>query len=310
MRAFALFLAIVVLMFGCAPSDPVSTERGSVDAEAAIRQIGSSFYPLVLGNRWQLSRVLTLEYMLWGEPPGPVETINSTYDFEQTCRENLFGIEYTIEEQRWQNDQGDSGARWIRYRQDATGLYEADVSITQPPDCATPSRSAIASRDVSTDQAWARLIERLPDASRAAMKAKSDEIRERIEAALGSVRSGPATTGGSELTRLLYPLTPGQSWYVRSGLLLAEVEAIEVLALPVGDVPAHRVRLTWVDFPNDLDIVFWWGRCGLLAFYIRSEAFVIDETGRPIGTVLITETEQVEDIKLVDVRACAIAEER
>jgi hypothetical protein len=307
MRAFALFLAILTLLLGCTRTDPV---RPNADVDPTLRPISSGFYPLSLGNRWQLSRVLTLEYMLWGEPPGPVEVINTTYDFEQTCLEDLFGTKYTIEEQRSQDDQGGSGVRWIRYRQDATGLYEADVSFSEPPACATvaPSDLSASQRRFGDDDAWTRLIERLPEASRAAARAKSDEIRARVEAALGSARGAKATVG-FELTRLLYPLTPGQSWYVRSNLL-AEVEAIELLALPVGDVPAHRVRLTWVDFPEDLDILFWWGRCGQLAYFIRSESVVIDETGTPIGTVIVTEEAQVQDINLVDVRACSIARER
>lgn len=311
MRGLALFLAIIALTLGCSPNDPASTERTSTDVDLGMLQVGTGFYPLALGNRWQLSRVMTLEYTIWGEPPGPVEVVKTTYDFEQICREDWFGVEYMIEEQRWQDDQGDSGTRWIHYRQDTTGLYEADVSVTQPPECTTPPRSTVvASRKSLADQAWSHLIERLPEASRATARAKSDEIRQRIEVAVGPSRAGWATTGGSELTRLRYPLTPGQSWYVWSDLLLAEVEAVEVLALPVGDVPAHRVRLTWVDFPDDLDIVFWWGRCGQLAYTVRFEFPVFDDTGRPIGTVLATEVEQVEDINLVDVRACTIAEER
>jgi hypothetical protein len=112
--------------------------------------------------------------------------------------------------------------------------------------------------------------------------------------------------GEYELTRLQYPLTPGQSWFVLWDDLFAEAEAVEVLALPLGDVPAHRVRLTWVSFPDDLDILFWWSRCGQLAYSVRYEFPLFDETGRPIGTVITREVEQVQAIDLVEVRACTI----
>ncbi|MFN0152638.1 MAG: hypothetical protein ACKVU1_18195 [bacterium] len=113
------------------------------------------------------------------------------------------------------------------------------------------------------------------------------------------------------MTRLKYPLYPGQNWAIRnegSFVFKAGVEAFEVIDTPIGRVPAYRIRISPNFDPDTVfDFVQWWGRCGLMGSKMHSESELLDENGDPIGIFIWDELQQVTDIDLVDLRPCTIA---
>ena len=80
--------------------------------------------------------------------------------------------------------------------------------------------------------------------------------------------------------KLAYPLRPGASWVVREGFfpVVATVEALEVLDLPVGRVPAWRIRLDRPGLyePERDHSHVWYGRVGFLQLVTHLEDDVVD----------------------------------
>jgi hypothetical protein len=316
MRGLALFLAIVVLILGCSRTDPVSTDRAGTNVESAIRADATrfpvGFTPLAIGNRWRLHRDWAIK-VTGGYPPVEPSTGSDEWEFEQICTEVREGVQYTVERQSWWDDEG-GGTSHVRYRQDASGFYLPDLCSCEPPDCGPLMQKTATRGSRRYVQAWEKIAAQLPVEDRASAKTSFDAFCERIERAR-SLASPTVRQPNQlfEVTILEYPLYPGQSWILRNDpewFVQATVEALDLLQLPVGRVPAYRIRIDIPGEPDDVSEIYrWWGRCGLMRETMHFEGVALGEDGEPIGTFVWDEIQDVTDINLVDLRPCTIAEE-
>jgi hypothetical protein len=281
-----------------------------VDGPAAASR--GAFFPLVLGNRWMYDRTIETQLEIDGtlEPP---ETFEAAVTRELTQTEELFGRPYVVEEGTV-TEGDDTTLEWIRYRQDRAGLYEADVSIIQPP-AGTSSRPAsrlsIRKGELADLASARRALERRLEGSphRAALLQAWARLTRKVEL-VRAVRAHctlPAVVakdrpGGvmeSELTRLAYPLRPGQEWMVLpDGSFASVVEAHETLDLPAGRMPGWRIRMEGSAFgPNDV-VHLWYGRSGFLALRADLESDATDENGEVIGILHYHESQVLQDFDL------------
>jgi hypothetical protein len=259
----------VALLLGCVAgcSGPMTQtgDRNPLGPQATAERARDPrlFYPLDLGNHWRFHRVFTFQ--------GQVIR-RSRIDHDQVCVDAIGDREYVVDGIT-QIDSTLAGPltfhQWVRARQDPTGLYEADVDIGVPPPCADAG-----------DAAAAMPVDRTvldgtnpPDVAREAIA----RVR-RIEMLLAGRGS---TAAGGELTRLRYPLVVGATWTVRSQPITftSTVEALESLVLPIGTVPAYRLRIdSEVAGPGDR-VVVWYGRSGMLGMLVHVE---ISADGGPL----------------------------
>lgn len=274
------------------------------------------FYPLEIGNQWTYSGEISLETMLYETGVTDSSVVYIEEDHTLIGKETLFGRDYVLEMQE-QRDQstGDLVISWIRYRQDGAGLYEADVPTGRPP-AATRERVALANakvierrraalrRQVSSnaaaenraafDRAWAEL----------AIKLNALDVFRGRGSVQSSTQGGPP--GGvltDEITRLRYPLRPGQEWAVRDVPSFgATVEGRDVLDLPSGKMSCSRIRFrtptTPGQGPADL-IIAWYGRNGFVGISIQIETWLLDPTGPSIGVLIYKEKVFLDSINLV-----------
>jgi hypothetical protein len=263
----------------------------------------SEFYPLEVGNRWEYSGSQTL-WMVGGYPV----TMHSYESRTLTGYETLFDREYLIEEQAViLSSMPPAVLYWLRYRQDKAGLYEADVSMTDPPG----DDGAGALRTTGSLSPWPRLFAELaartPDDKRDVFETARELMRQKL-ALVGQVLGGTGRAmlagppGGvlpDEITRLRYPLHVGQEWVVRETPLFSSVvEGHEVLDLPAGRFGGWRIRMASEMFgPNDR-VLLWYGRDGLLSIYARLEVEVTGPTGEPEGTMVSEETLVLEKVEI------------
>jgi hypothetical protein len=103
-----------------------------------------------------------------------------------------------------------------------------------------------------------------------------------------------------ELTRLSYPLRPGQEWTVRDEPFFgSEVEAHDVLDLPPGKMSCFRIKMTNFAMGPDDEVFVWYGRDGFLGMSIHVEGEVIDIGGNPIGVLVFDQNMFLESLDLV-----------
>jgi hypothetical protein len=192
-----LALLVLPLLAGCTETEPTSfdTDEHSEWSAPANREGASqpwdTFYPLAIGNRWHSTRTWSGSWIGDGEPPWPAESGGEEYEFEQICTE-VRGITYIVERQHWYDATGDSGTQHVRYRQNSSGLFEADVSLSEPPDCREPSvNSSAIERRPPYDRFWEMIATRISDpAARAVAKEPSQRSR-----GTGSARSSRPPDG-------------------------------------------------------------------------------------------------------------------
>lgn len=322
---------LCVLAFASCSDDPTSPARGASDDstafdKAAAEYLGNSLrgefeqrefghrgsnshafpgrYPLQLGNRWHYRRIVAFETTLTGQEPTPPEIFRASVQQELIGIEALFGRDYVVQERVI--DEGEMGitTQWVRFRQDRSGLYEADVPLNQPP---------ILLGAVSIADPHA--IEYLPAAwhipgdghhTSPTLAAVRQQLVRRMEL-VRQVRAGLASLDPSlgkdalenELTRLLYPLHTGQTWVLREDPHVRfTVEGLQVMRLRCGVFPAWRLRLDAEFFgPNDR-AVFWVGRVGFVGMAARFEGDVVDLEGNVIGTMRGQEREVLTRFEL------------
>lgn len=298
------------------PTSDLANSSGDARALAAPEKQGG-FFPLDFGDRWQQETVATFVVVPNVGEPGTPDTMRTKTQTEVTGTEILSGTSYTLLEQRW--TQGTvHGTYWFRYRQDRMGLYEADVSIVQPPSSglrvltSTEAREAPreasawetqASREAQRERLAAQLHQRgvHPGFVRALDQALARHamIREvastvRFGAERGATSKASPTGGplAQELTRLRYPLHPGASWIVLDDpRVTAMVEARETLAFRDRRLTSWRIRIDWpgVFGPRDVAHV-WYGRCGELQLVAHLEGVATDENGDPVGLLISDES--------------------
>ena len=303
-----LTIPIAINLVGCGRQNPVlPVDDRAVTSDASLRLTPSAqlspaakFYPLTIGNRWHYGRVLWLRFAP-GEDPS--DTIRSEIDRELIDREVIFDREYILEAETIVQDSrpGEIFRSWIRYRQDHSGLYYADICGCEPPQqndgpgwSATPERSAIPvplelrpHRALTSEQlaVYQRLLQRL------AM------LREAVSAARdqSTGRSGGALP--NEVALLQYPLRPGASWTLREDpLFVYTVEGLEMLNLPVGKQLGYRIRVDFGPEPDPTSQVHvWFGRAGMLGYRI---SFRVVGEGSP-GYIEGEESQWLEEASLM-----------
>lgn len=281
-------------------SGPSPVDSG--EARAHGNQAGV-FFPLEIGNHWSYSGEASVTS---GSLPPYVAQIIEERTLVGT--ENLFGRQYILEEWRRTSDSGsgaDTSTFWLRYRQDRAGLYEADVAVTHPP--SGMRRAATAS---GSDALTRHVCAFAPEASREAYREACDRLLARAEVLhLGfspeaPERLAPAGPPGGvlpdELTRLRYPIRPGQEWTIREYPWFGGVvEAHEVLDLAPARMPGYRIGITnELTGPNDMVFV-WYGRDGFLGQSVHLETEILDINGNPIGTLAFDEHLFLDGLDLV-----------
>ena len=277
----------------------------------------SDFYPLTIGNRWHYAKDIRVEVVDAdpGLPTNPFQ-IHARFSRELIGTERLFEREYVVEETVIEENIGGLPTiEWIRYRQDRSGLYEADVGIGTPPVLGRsmrPSSGAPPSmQEARAAMVWEQIASRLREPEHApGFRSAWNRLTQRLAAMRRMARSdSPAgleslSRGGgplpNEITRLRYPLRPGQSWTIREDPLFdSSVEAVEVLNPTVGRFTAYRIRIESVFFGPDDRVQLWYGRAGYLGRAIHAEGVATDEYGNPVGRVIYDEAEALDGIQLV-----------
>jgi hypothetical protein len=241
-----------------------------------------AFYPLALGNTWSYTGGRSMSI---GDTPPYAVSVEETRTIAEM--EELFGRDYFLEE-RVSVDLGvvggpDTFTYWYRYRQDRAGLYEADVSITDPPGGG------------SWDVLWERAAaDARPAGASALDRARTAHFRklEAVNQLLGRrTRSGmlagpPGGIMPDEIQRLKYPLHVRQEWTIREEPLFWSVaQRMEVLDLPAGMMNGWRISVYSELFGDDDLVYLWYGRAGFLGMTAHLESKSVDLYGSVITVV-------------------------
>ena len=309
-----LVIPLSLLLFvGCSrdlPNSPASLGPSFLTDRAALSAGGTKpFFPLELGNRWHA----TSESHVVTQPTGgaPEELIiQGDISRELTGTETLFGRTYTVQtETLVETGEGVDPTpltTYTRYRQDATGLYEAEADPSTPPAAvlttSAASWSGAASR-ASSRPLPASLRARLPvdqvgsyERAWALLQERAAKVRQ-VAIAVGNRADGPLS---DEATRLDYPLHPGAEWTILTApVFTSAVEGVDNLDLAAGRFHAYRIRID-NEFLREGDIVhLWMGRSGQLQFEYHLVVDALDENGNVIGTVTLDYHEAVNEVNLV-----------
>ncbi len=316
---FRISLLVALFAFaslGCsrkapnAPAASVATSR-AVSAFGARAQEPNGYFPLQIGNRWHSIS----ETRAGRIPPdgGPVDELAYFTDIFRFLEgtETIDGTSYVVEQDST-NQQGSSFGpvvNWIRYRQDLSGLYEADVAANIPPvlnDGQFTAGGAGVTPESDGGGMPSGLVYGVPESELGAYQEAWAKLMERT-ATIRSLGRTLALPGGArrpggvkagELTRLAYPLHPGQSWIIRSEpgfVFTSEVEANETIDVPAGRFPSSRIRIDNNLFgPNDR-VHLWFGRAGILAFRYHVEIPIVDPDGNAHGAFFAEHDETLRD---------------
>lgn len=318
-------LILAAASTGCDRLAPVAPmlERGysaGVPLAASHSPEGAPF-PLTIGNRWRsVSDDRFRLEPLGGGPPADEFTIHSDITRILIGTEILFGRSYVVEEETAvQASVPDTHGpwttlNWIRFRQDGTGLYEADVATSRPPALGGSSTGDLSPLTTGTLSGAQRplpsaLASRLPDLQRGAYEAAWSRLQARATAVRSLVRGSlesrldAARPGGlleDEITRLRYPLHPGASWAIRvAPSYSSTVEAVESLDLPAGRFQSYRIRVDSGVFGPEESVRVWFGRSGLLAMRMHLVSTVTDLNGNVIGRLVDDSDEALHDLTLL-----------
>ncbi len=297
LKSLVAGLALPVLVAGCAgdpsPSSPGSSAGTPSDLAGTgveIRALGGrgpGLVPLGPDYRWTYAGEAVFD------TGGEVLRIPRTETHTIIGTENRSGRDYWLLEKVIDEEGYGETIQWLRLRQDRSGLYEADVRLDEPPFDAR----VVANRgDVAAEAAWNRVAASIDAPARAAYRRAWEELIEKrafirslagdaVAAGFGRDRGGPAD---GELTRLAYPLHPGRDWIIREDpLFTSRVEAMEVLKLAPGRIPAWRVRVESELFGPDDEVFIWYGRAGYVGLRAHVEGVVTDEHGTIIGLLVM-----------------------
>lgn len=228
-----------------APSRALPTEIRSAAVAAAAR------FPLRVGNRWSYSfeSTHTPVSCIPEVGPQPAYRVLGTLRDEITCELQVDGSQVFVLKRRsavtsapWGGGQTDM---WAYYREDRSGLYFGTFDGPHGDPCGNPE---ILVRPPSPPSDFlVHLVQR---------GQRSPRLAVFPEALLEA-------SSFYETKYLGYPLHVGARWpWDPSGLVGQQVEAVEVIDLPVGRVPAYRIRA--FGLPPGWQFTWWYGRSGLL----------------------------------------------
>ena len=309
--------ALLFLLAGCSTAEQAPTAPGTAESTAytGVKNLDGSglqtyarwggYYPLAIGNRSSYTGIS--RYRVNDDPW--METVYGE-ERELTGFEDLNGRTYMVETQNRIENQDTISTYWIRYRQDRAGLYEADVSVTQPP--GSLASGAAPARINPGEREWHRLAASIPPEHHDSYRRAWEQITTRMRALRALVESPelaaaarpPGSVQPDELTRLMYPLYPGQTWIIRADpLFTSEVQIHEVLRLPVGRFGAWRIRILSELFGKQDRVYMWYGRSGFLKLTADLVGVATDELGNPVGTINSQDRLLLEDLKFVDRRS-------
>jgi hypothetical protein len=307
-------IALLIGLAGCGAESPYAvdavarnvSEAGAPAPHGPGAAGWAGFFPLEIGNRWEYSHLK--EAKSFNLDDSLVETWNITgsESHEMIGTEDLLGRTYVVQQQDWEESSflgDDSGTIWVRYRQERSGLYEADLCVSDPPG---PEESPFCGDPLL--QAPSRIS---PKSVPPHLRDTWRKIQEKRAVLAGLVRGhgapqGTRTTGApggvlpGELTRLAYPLHRGTEWTIREDpLFLAEVISHDVIDVPAGRFPAWRVQISLPQFEAEGDeIYFWYGSSGFLKLYFHSVSEWTDPGGAVIGAFEWTETMDLTELHL------------
>ncbi len=298
----ALALGLAVLASGCSDARlTIATRTLGPSSPAAIPEVAADdahgwtgWYPLAEGNWWRSLSGFSMRLTPTGGVPGPWDGEGWETRREIACAATIDGRDYLVEAL----SNVDVGYRWIPFRQDATGLYEAAVEITTPwCDGATDRMRAPVTRGgQSPREALLRRLASMPPAGAepvtfAATVRDLDARARTLERALG--RSG--VPAGTELTRLADPLRPGQTGVVNEVLdLRATVTGRERRDVPgLGMFHVLAVKLHGPMFGPDDRAVTWWSKDGMIGYRFEFFGDWVDNSGRVIGRIEAVSQDQL-----------------
>ena len=227
----------------------------AIDGAPDVRSSAPSVFPLEVGNRWHYLYDATYTPVSCAPElgPQPPYKVVGLLESELTCTREFSGRQLFIQESKstlieapWVNPGNPIvQTNWTYYRQDASGLYGGRFAGPSVDPCENPSTPVQPAR-----------------APHGSQDVRFPELSANAWAMAGA---GPfvAPTPSGESQVLGQPLHVGARWgWDESGLYGQEVEAIEVLDLPIGRVPAYRIRS--FGLPPNWRITWWYGRAGLL----------------------------------------------
>lgn len=301
-------IAMLVLMFAAcgrfdsAPTAPVG-EPSLVSPAAppgqSPRALASGIFPLEVGNEWVYDGLVFIR--VEGDPFAYIYPYGERHQLTATLR--ILGHDYTVERQTewseflpWPVDTSES---WAYYRQDRAGLYELDdlpLAISREL-----QHGGWAMRD--------RMLACAAPETRAALARRLDRVEAKLRVVDAVVRHGAVGPPGgaqmSELTRLKYPLRPGQEWVIRDDELFtftAHVERHDVFTLPAGRFAGWRIHIESSVFDENDRLEVWYGRDGFLGLRAHFES-LYSSYSDPYGNDSLLEiTEQyltLESLSLV-----------
>ena len=126
--AFLSGIALVLLLSACGEDSPL--------APSALPSDEGPFYPLAVGNRWEIERALDVRYLNEGGVEiYPPYLATGRALREIVAEEVIAGQTYLVEWEQMIIDgqPPDTVESWERFRQDETGLYRAVVDERVPP---------------------------------------------------------------------------------------------------------------------------------------------------------------------------------
>lgn len=285
--------ALLPVLTGCTTDRPAAHRIADPPLGVSAATAGH-FYPLEQGHRWSYAGETTIRIRLNdGSPPSELVL---QVDEERVIDgiERRSDRDYLIERQTTIESLDPTPiVSWVRYRQDRTGLYEADVALSEPPVDAGPGPGLATNARPQRSAPSALLTGLSPDLRPylAAAWGRLEAKRLAATAALGRGRfpaRGVVGEGApSELTRLQYPLHPGQAWDIRLDPPFASrVERQETLDTPAGRFAAWRIRVLPPELGPTDEVVSWYSRCGYLGLRIHIETELADPSG-PLGTLTL-----------------------
>ena len=314
----SLFFGSLVLLSGCGqqtPTSPVAVNGyafGAADRLAPALE--GAFFPLAIGNHWHATSEFHVEIVPLQGPPFGEMTVHGDIARALVGTETIFGRPYVVMEETTVEsslppEESQPFTNWIRYRQDAPGLYEADVVVSTPPVLdgqERPAPLAGAANVGMQRNVTDRIMSSVPADQVSAFASAVERVRQKAEIIQSafhrgvltqSVRSGGLLSG--EITRLRYPLRPGATWTIRPyPLFAASVEGVEALDLPAGKFSSYRIRVD-SEFFGPPDIVHVWvSRSGQLAFRYHLESIATDVDGNELGKAMTDYDEVVDEVAL------------
>ena len=302
-RPFSALLMVLVPLaagLGCArsttsvvaPQPPVTS---SLELDPAAIVIGDSpsapsrntlpFYPLALGDQWTYDRTLISRFG-YGPDELARAVVHAAVTRELDCSipagPDLYVSEHTLEQ-----DQDFVFNSWILYRQDPTGLYEADYLFTDSSPCAGPGASTAATRRAPDvfDRAWSARPDAQTPRSNPAMLAEWNRqqrvLRSVIEPLRDQLKSAPSFEAAlPEIQRLGYPLHGGSRWITREEpRFTSRVVAHQRVRTPAGVLDAYKILITSELFGPRDKVFVWYGKTGFIGIVSYAEGYFVDENG-------------------------------